>query len=84
MDRHLFSASLAELHCSLATTSFLHDWTSTHLGLKTRSLLYCLTVAGLLMWGALSDERMGLSFTRVTVSSSKSVVSMHNLHFTCY
>jgi hypothetical protein len=25
MDRHLFSASLAELHCSLATTSFLHD-----------------------------------------------------------
>jgi hypothetical protein len=30
------------------------------------------TVAGLLMWGALSDERMGLSFARVTVSSSKS------------
>jgi hypothetical protein len=24
---------------------------------------YCLTVAGLSMWGALSDERMGLSFT---------------------
>jgi hypothetical protein len=26
-------------------------------------LYYCLTVAGLLMWGALSDERTGLSFT---------------------
>jgi hypothetical protein len=26
------------------------------------------------MWGALSDERTGLSFARVTVSSSKSVV----------
>jgi hypothetical protein len=24
---------------------------------------YCLTVAGLLIWGALSDERTGLSFT---------------------
>jgi hypothetical protein len=36
------------------------------------------------MWGALSDERAGVSFVRVTVSSSKSVVSMYNLHFTCY
>jgi hypothetical protein len=26
------------------------------------------------MWGALFDERTGLSFARVTVSSSKSVV----------
>jgi hypothetical protein len=51
--------------------------------LKT-SFYYCLTVACLLMWGSLSDERTGLSFARVTVSSSKSVVSMYNLHFTCY
>jgi hypothetical protein len=47
-------------------------------------IYYCLTIAGLLMWGALSDERTGLSFARVTVRSSKSVVSVHNLHFTCY
>jgi hypothetical protein len=47
-------------------------------------IYYCQTVAGLLMWGALSDERTGLSFARVTVSSNKSVVSMYNLHFTCY
>jgi hypothetical protein len=26
-------------------------------------LYYCLTVAGLLIWGVLSDERPGLSFT---------------------
>jgi hypothetical protein len=26
-------------------------------------LYYCLKVAGLLIWGALSDERIGLSFT---------------------
>jgi hypothetical protein len=47
-------------------------------------LYYCHTVAGLLIWGALSDERTGLSFARVTVSSNKSVVSMYNLYFTCY
>jgi hypothetical protein len=28
------------------------------------------------MWGAQSDERTGLSFARVTVSSSKSLASM--------
>jgi hypothetical protein len=27
---------------------------------------YCLTVAGLLVWGALSDERTGLSFAIAT------------------
>jgi hypothetical protein len=27
---------------------------------------YCLTVAGLLIWGALSDERRGLSFAIAT------------------
>jgi hypothetical protein len=26
------------------------------------AIYYCLTVAGLLIWGALSDERTGLSF----------------------
>jgi hypothetical protein len=40
---------------------------------------YCQTVMGLSMWGALSDERTGLSFARVTVSSNESVVSMYNL-----
>jgi hypothetical protein len=33
------------------------------------------------MWGALSDEKTGLLFARVTVSSTKSVVSMYSLHF---
>jgi hypothetical protein len=43
---------------------------------------YCLTVTGFLMWGALSDERTGLSFFRVIVSSSKSlsVCTIHILH----
>jgi hypothetical protein len=34
------------------------------------------------MWGALSDERTGLSFDRL--SSNKFLVSMYNLHFTSY
>jgi hypothetical protein len=45
---------------------------------------YCQTFAGFLMWGARSDERTGLSFPKVTVSSNKSVASMYILHFTCY
>jgi hypothetical protein len=38
-------------------------------GLKP-DLYFCQTVAGLWIWGALSDERTGLSFARVTVISS--------------
>jgi hypothetical protein len=41
---------------------------STHLGLNTR-FFFCLTVAGLLMWGALSDERMCLSFIMYNVQN---------------
>jgi hypothetical protein len=33
---------------------------------------YCLSVAGLLVWGALSDERMGLPFAIATGSRQRS------------
>jgi hypothetical protein len=36
---------------------------STHLGLQTKFFFLCLTVAGLLIWGTVFDERMVLSFT---------------------
>jgi hypothetical protein len=50
-------------------------------GALRSDLYYCQTVAGLFVWGALSDERTGLSFTRVTVSSNKSVVcTIYTLH----
>jgi hypothetical protein len=39
--------------------------TKHHLGSRP-DLNYCLTVAGLLIWGALSDERTGLSFAIAT------------------
>jgi hypothetical protein len=42
---------------------------------------YCMTVVGLLMWGALSDERTGLLFARVTVSSK---VCCQYVQFTSY
>jgi hypothetical protein len=59
------------------------EW-NTHLGGLRPDLYYCQTIAALLMWGAVCDERTGLSFARFTVSSIKSVVSMYNLDFTCY
>jgi hypothetical protein len=34
----------------------------SHLGLMTRYFRYCLTVTVLFLWGALSDEKTGLSF----------------------
>jgi hypothetical protein len=40
-------------------------------GLRT-DFYYCQTVAGLLMWGALSDERTGLSFTIAAGSRQRS------------
>jgi hypothetical protein len=49
---------------------------STHLGLKTRFSF--LLVAGLLIWGAISDERTGLTFT---MYNAKCTIY---LHFTCY
>jgi hypothetical protein len=44
-----------------------------------RAPAFCLTVTVLSVWGALSDEKTGMSFVRVTVSNSKSVVSMFNI-----
>jgi hypothetical protein len=42
---------------------------------------YCLTVTGFLMWGALSDERTGLSFARVrAVISLLSASTIYILH----
>jgi hypothetical protein len=48
---------------------------SPHLGLMTRYLLLFDSYS-IVMWSALSDERTGLSFVRVTVCISKSFVIM--------
>jgi hypothetical protein len=38
-------------------------WNKTPIGGLPPDFYYCQTVAGLLMWGTVSDERTGLSFT---------------------
>jgi hypothetical protein len=45
---------------------------STHLGLTITFLL--LPVAGLLMWGALSDERTGLTFIKLLLALASAVI----------
>jgi hypothetical protein len=73
---------LAQSHSYVTTDGQLASlsWNKAPIwGLRT-DLYYCQTVAGLLMWGSLSDERTGQSFASVTVSSNKSVVSTYNLH----
>jgi hypothetical protein len=42
------------------------SWNKAHFWGLRPDLYYCLTVAGLLIWGALSDERTGLSFSIAT------------------
>jgi hypothetical protein len=55
--------SLSRVESSVMTDgqSASVSWKSTHLGLTIR-FYYCQTVAGLLIWGGLSDDRMGLLF----------------------
>jgi hypothetical protein len=46
---------------------------------SVRLISFCLTVTVLYTWSALSDERTSLSFVRVIVSSSKSIVHVNIL-----
>jgi hypothetical protein len=52
------------------------SWNKAPLWGLRPDLYYCLTVAGLLFWGALSDERTGLSFTMAAGPRQRS-------HFYC-
>jgi hypothetical protein len=67
-----FSASLAELNYQLTGSKSHCDWQSVtqsvslgvepHLGLMTRHLLLFDSYGLVFLWGALSDERTGMSF----------------------
>jgi hypothetical protein len=57
------------------------SWNKAPIWILRPDLYYCQAVAGLLTWGALSDERTGLSFARVIVSSD---VCCQNVQFTFY
>jgi hypothetical protein len=57
------SESESESYVTTAGQSISLSWNKTAIwGLRT-GFYYCQTVAGLLMWAALSDERTDLSFT---------------------
>jgi hypothetical protein len=57
------SLTLSLLSLSLESASL--SWYKAPIWGLWPGFRYCQTVAGLLMWGALSDERTGLSFTTV-------------------
>jgi hypothetical protein len=68
---------LAKVKVSYVTTdgqSASLSWNKAPIWGSKQDLYYCQAVAGLLMWGALSEERTGMSFARVPLSSNKSVV----------
>jgi hypothetical protein len=48
------------------------SWCQAPIWGRRLDFCYCQTVAGLLMWGALSDERTGLSFTIAAGPSQRS------------
>jgi hypothetical protein len=81
---HCQSQSQSQNYVTTDRQSASLSWNKAPVCRLRPDLYYCLTVTGFLMWGVLSDERTGLSFARVTVNSSKSVVRMYNLLFTCY
>jgi hypothetical protein len=48
------------------------SWSKVSIWGLRPELYYCQTVAGLLMWDSLSDERTGLSFIMAAVSRQRS------------
>jgi hypothetical protein len=57
------SASESEPYVTTDGQSASLSWNKAPIWDLRPDLYYCQSVAGLLMWGALSDERTGLSFT---------------------
>jgi hypothetical protein len=73
------SQSQSQSYVTTDVQSASLSWCQAPMGLNTRCLLLS-DSCRLVFVGPLSDERTSLSFARLTVSSSKSLVSMYNLH----
>jgi hypothetical protein len=79
---YLFVSSQGEIYVTTDSQSASLSWNKAPIWVLRPDLYYCRTVAGFLLWGALSDERTGLSFARVTaVISQLSVSTICILHF---
>jgi hypothetical protein len=61
------------------TASQSVSWCQTPSGAHDQILDSVWLLMSLSLWGALSDERTGLSFVRVIVSSNMSIVRMYNI-----
>jgi hypothetical protein len=59
----IHSKSQSQSYITPAGHSASLSWCQAPMWGPRKDFYYCQTVAGLLMWGALSDEKMGLSFT---------------------
>jgi hypothetical protein len=64
-------------HIATDDQSISQSWCRAPIWGSWPAIYYCLTVTVLLLWGALSDERTGLSFVRVIVFISKSQSKSH-------
>jgi hypothetical protein len=64
--RHPIHLFLSESYVSTDGQPARLSWNKAPIWGLRPDLDYCLTVAGLLIWGALSDERTDLSFTMAT------------------
>jgi hypothetical protein len=62
-DKLWESESESESYITMDGQSVSLSWNKAPIWGLRPDLYYCLAVTGLLMWGALSDERTGLSFT---------------------
>jgi hypothetical protein len=66
LHTHYSGQSQSKLMLRPTVQSTSLSWNKAHIGGLRPDLYYCQTVAGLLMWGALSAERTGLSFARLS------------------
>jgi hypothetical protein len=55
--------SQSQSYVTIDGQSAILSWNKAHIWGLRPDFCYCHTVAGLLMWGSLSDERTALSFT---------------------
>jgi hypothetical protein len=73
--------SKSRSHVTTDGQSASMSWNKTPIWGLRPDLYYCQIVAGLLTWGALPDERTGLTLARVTASSN---VSCRYVQFAFY
>jgi hypothetical protein len=75
------SESESESYVKIDGQSASLSWNKAPIWDLRQDFYYCQTVAGLLMWGALSDERTALSFAIATIPRQRSYSRVRGLCF---